>query len=136
MGRNTSTFPLILMADRAEFERVAPWLAQALHHAGDTHKLEDVWALIASGDALLWTTPRSAVVTQIVVFPRRRVLDVWLAGSALGGLSEVLGLLPAAEAWARERGIVEVILTGRLGWSKVLRHLGFSEQAIIVKKNI
>lgn len=120
--------------DPREFQRVAPWLVEALHHAGDTHSLEDVWYAIATGDALLWVTPRAAVVTQVVVFPRKRVFDVWLAGSAVGGLGEILGLLPAAEAWARGRGISEVIMTGRAGWKRVLQPLGFSDQAIIAKK--
>ena len=121
-----------MMADRAEFERCAPWLAESLRHGGGTHDLDDVWALLESGEAVMFTTPRAVAVCQVVHFPRKSIFDVWLVG---GHLPDIMTKLhPAGEAWAREHGLREMWGGGRPGWGRVLKSLGYSTQAVQVKK--
>lgn len=121
-----------MMVDRAEFERVAPWLAESLRHGGDTHNLDDVWALLEKGEAQLFTTPRAAAVCQVVHFPRKSIFDVWIVG---GWLPDIVHKLhPAGEAWAREHGLPEMWGGGRPGWGRVLKSLGYEVEAVQVKK--
>lgn len=122
----------MLTTDRAEFDRVWPWLAESVHHGGDTHDRADIWALIEAGEAQLFVTPRAAAVTQVVRFPRKSIFDVWIVG---GDLRDILFKLhPAGEAWAREHGLTEMWGGGRPGWGRVLQQLGYGATAVQVKK--
>jgi hypothetical protein len=56
--------------------RGAPHLEAALAHAGHTHRLSDVEALVRRGAAQFWSATNSAVVTLIEDDPRERRLLV------------------------------------------------------------
>ena len=49
----------------------------------DTHTLDDVKEAIDAGRAELWPLNHSALVTEVVEYPQRKVLRVWLAGGNL-----------------------------------------------------
>lgn len=118
----------------AAWARVAPWLDAALAHAGRTHTLEDVRALVDAGEARLWTGERSAVVTVVEEDPCERRLLVWLAG---GDLSELLdGLRPRIEAWARANGCRRMLVIGRPGWERALARDGYAPLARLIAKEL
>jgi len=101
---------------------VTPDMAWSLidHAVGrqDTHSLEDVQDAVASGKAQLWCGERSALVTELVVYPRKKVCRIWMAGGELGELHHEM--LPAVEEWAKAKGCAAVEIIGRRGWDRVL----------------
>ena len=105
---------------RDEFLRAWPWLEAAIQAYADTHHEEHVWAKIEDGQAQLWTTPRSAFVSEIRVWPTgMKEAVAWLAG---GEADELLMLKPAFEAWAKSKNCKRVgFALGRKGWERVLK---------------
>lgn len=120
---------------RADYERCWQYLAPAVEAGGDTHTKDDVWASIADDPkTLFWPGRTSAAVTEVLHFPRKAVMNLWLVG---GDLDELLHtMLPAAERQARHWGLDEVWGMGRPGWSKALKPLGYASPTIIVKKTL
>lgn len=120
--------------DDTAWTRCGPWLEAALAHAGDSHGLEDVRALVEDGRARLWAGARSALVATIENDPRERRLLLWLAGGALDELTAVLR--PAAEAWGRAMGCTRAMIIGRPGWEHVLRDDGYRPVARLIAKDL
>jgi hypothetical protein len=113
---------------------VAAWLDAALAHAGRTHRLEDVRALVEAGEAQLWASEHAAMVTVIEEDPLERRLLIWLAGGDLDDL--VRSLRPQAEDWARRQGCRRVVVIGRAGWERALAPEGYAPLARIIAKDL
>ncbi len=96
----------------------APLIARAVERQ-DTHSLEDVEEAIRKGEAQLWCFGASALVTEIHVYPRKKVCRIWMAAGVFEEL--VRELLPAVEGWAREKGCQSVTVVGRPGWARVMK---------------
>ena len=110
------------------WERWSPELAKALL---DTHTLDDVLDLLKSGDAQLWTDPEAAVVTEIVIYPRKKVLRAWLASGKYEGIRRIEDrVIP----WAKGYGCQEIQIVGRLGWRRRLKD--YRECAVTMTKEI
>ena len=108
-------------------------LSEALR-LGETHTELDLWSGIAQGFYHLWPGEQSAAVTELVDYPRARVLNVWLAG---GDLQELLTvILPTIEDWAKTCGAQSVTVTGRRGWVRVLRDSGYGSELSLLSKAI
>lgn len=106
------------MPDRAEFERVWPWLDASLASFGRTHGKEDVWRKLDEGRAKLWPNEHSVIVTEIVRHPIGfKSLNLWLQG---GELAELLPMHPAIEQYALEQRCARLTGYGREGWLRVL----------------
>jgi len=74
-------------------------------------------------------------VTQIVNFPRKRVLDIF--GLSGKDRDEWLPLEPTMAAYARAMGCQEFqIWTGREGLRKILGDDGWREVATVMRKDI
>jgi hypothetical protein len=117
-----------------EWARCAPWLDAALAHAGRTHGLADVRALVEAGEARLWAGRESAAVAALERDPCERRLLIWLAGGALSELRDEL--LPSVEAWGRERGCRRVVVIGRAGWERTLKSKGYAPLARLIAKDL
>jgi hypothetical protein len=103
-------------------------IQSALVHAGDTHSVDDVGAMIAAGHAQLWPGPASVLVTEIVEFPRPKTLHVFLAA---GRMAEVLALSQIALDWGRRQGCARATLAGRKGWDRVLTTRGWTVSPLV-----
>jgi hypothetical protein len=101
----------------SEWARCHDWLAAALNRAGGTHTMDDVLASVACGDMQFWPGARSAIVTEIVQYPRKRACNFFLVG---GDLAELLDMKPDIEAWAASVGCDLMQCGGRKGWERVL----------------
>ena len=98
----------------------------------DTHSLDDVKAAVAKGEAQLWCGEQSALVTELMVYPRKKVCRIWMAG---GLLWELQGeMLPAVEEWAKSKGCTSVEIIGRRGWGRVLE--GYRQPHTVLMKEI
>ena len=99
------------MKAAALWSRARPWLQDALAHAGGTHEIEDVLGAIGEGRLQLWLGERCAGVTEILTFPRKRMLNLFLAG---GDLDEMKTLQAGLEAFARAHACDGMMFSGRL----------------------
>lgn len=116
---------------REEFERCAPWLQAALDHNGGELTIEDVWQAILEGELTFWPGKNCAIVLQFVTYPRKKVMNWYLAG---GDLEELREMEKFGTQWARENGIDAVVIYGRRGWLKRLD--GYRETGTIMEKDL
>ena len=99
------------------WDRAAPLLQRAVDRQ-DTHALADVKVEVEAGRAQLWCGMDSALVTEVAIYPRRKVCRIWLAA---GDMTELVhAMLPDVEAWAAEKGCDGMEVIGRHGWARVL----------------
>lgn len=105
--------------NRDEFERVWPWLEQALAAYGDTHRKAHVIEAIETEQAVLFSRPGAAMVIEINTWPTgMKEAVAWLAG---GDLKTIRAMTPEIEAWAKARGCHRAAVNaGRIGWAKAL----------------
>lgn len=81
--------------------------------------------------AQFWTEPHAAVVTEIVIYPRRKILRAWLASGRYEGIRRIEDqVIP----WARDYGCQEIHIIGRLGWRRRLKD--YRESAVTMTKEI
>lgn len=99
-------------------------LESALEYGGGTHSVEDVWQSIRAGTMQIWPADNSVVVTEIVTYPQKRVLHIFLAA---GVLAELRDMEPSVEQFARLNGCDGVTIAGRAGWARALADLGYRE---------
>ena len=107
---------------QTELERCRPWIEAALEYSGGTHLFEDVEAGLMSGVMQLWPSPKGCIVTEIVVYPRKKVLNVFLGG---GELDQILDMHSDVIAWSKAQGCEALMMTGRFGWKKPLEKHGW-----------
>jgi hypothetical protein len=100
-----------------ELKRCRPWIEAGLEYSGGTHDFEDVVSGIYSGKMQLWPAPKGCIVTEIVVYPKKKVLHVFLGG---GELEQILHMHNDVIEWAKAQGCEALTMTGRLGWKKPL----------------
>ena len=100
-----------------ELERCKPWIEAALEYCNGTYLWEDVVQNIAEGKMQFWPAPRGCMVTEIVVYPRKKVLNIFLAG---GELDQILDMNDDVREWAKSHGCEAAIISGRIGWKKPL----------------
>lgn len=108
----------------------ADGLAKALAYAGGTHTVGDVLRAVLAGDAQLHETDRAAIVTEVYTYPRKRVVNFWLA---TGELNEVIRLShEVMEKAKNEWGCEGAIFTGRRGWEPVLTADGWNAEPMVL----
>lgn len=73
------------------------------------------------------------MVTEIVVYPRKKVFHVFLAG---GTLQELIDFHEPAIEWAKAQGCSGMTLSGRFGWEKALASSGWSKKFTMLEREI
>jgi len=116
-----------------DLERCKPWIEAALVHCNGTHEWDDIVAGIASSKMQLWAAPRGCIVTEIVVYPRKKVINIFLAG---GELDQIMDMEHDIGQWAKSHGCTGGMMTGRLGWKKPLTENGLKLQHVHFHKEI
>jgi len=116
-----------------EFDRCAEWLQAALDRSGGTHTLDDVRTAIATGLMQFWPAPRGCAVTEIITYPQKRVLHIFLAG---GEMDQIVDMDESAAEFARQNGCTGMTIAGRKGWQKVLKDKGYEPAFTVLSKDI
>jgi hypothetical protein len=117
------------MSLEEELIRCKDWIQSALNKGGDTHDFKDIVDGIMSGNFQLWLGANGCAVTEIVVYPNKKVLHVFLAGGDQGqGIEQITDMHDDAMAWGKQQGCDGMTVTGRRGWKKVLASRGWKEQ--------
>jgi len=118
---------------RAEFDRCAKWLENALVYSNGTHDIGDVWDGIEAGRFEFWPGKNSAVVTEIYVYPKKKVFHIFLAG---GKMEELLEMWDSIEIYAKVVGCTSLSVSGRKGWMRVLESRGAKHLCTTVIKEL
>ena len=106
------------------WEKIHPHLELMEPHSEGELAPEDFYEAITNGDMQLWTAIKNneimaSMVTQIVPYPRKRVLRIIsIAGEEMDGW---IKYLPLIEDWALSAGCTSLECWGRKGWLKILR---------------
>jgi len=108
-------------------------IERALEYSGGTHTFEDVKAAILESKMQIWPAQRGVAVTEIIVYPARKVLHVFLAA---GEMEQLLDMIDAAAQWGRSQGCQSLTMTGRKGWQRVLKQSGWRERYITMERAI
>jgi hypothetical protein len=103
----------------------------ALDHGGNTHTFEDIKKMILEGRLQIWPGKKGCAVTEIITYPRKKVLHVFLYG---GELDEAVDMIDSAEAWGRAQGCSGLTLSGRMGWQRALAEHGFKPVLITLER--
>ena len=98
-----------------EFKRCEKWIEDALEYSHGTFTIESVFEDYINGHLQLWPGEKSVIVTQIVDYPGKKVLHMFLAG---GDIEELEILHTSVEEYAKSVGCGALTLTGRPGWAK------------------
>lgn len=121
----------------AAWREVEGYLEKALTHSGQFDKL-DILQLLINGDMQLWIDSDflGAGVTQVIPYPRQKVVRVVLLGGVDGLGNWVEDMLGQIENWAREIGATRLEEVGRKGWAKVGHRCGWKESAVVMSKEL
>jgi len=112
-----------------EWARCKPFIEKAVKYQ-DSYTIEDIEDKIRSGIFHLWPGKRSAYITEFVLYPQVKALNLLFCG---GDYKELEQMLPSIEAFAKAAGIKRLYGGGRKGWIRKIKHLGFKTEYLIRK---
>ena len=109
--------------------------------AGAGWTLRDRGVLSAASPAALmhfWAGKDCAAVTEIIAYPKGKVLNLFAGGGARGrALKELKAMEPAFVAWARAAGASKIISFGsHASWKPVGERLGYRHLWTVMQKDI
>lgn len=103
----------------------------ALAYSGGTHDFDDVKQSILEGRMQLWPAPRGCAVTEIVVYPKKKVLHVFLAA---GEMDQIIEMIDSAVSWGKTQECTSMTIAGRPGWARVLAPYGYKPALSVLEK--
>ena len=78
------------MSIQDELLKCRGWIQSALEKGGDTHDFVDIVDKVMSGHMQLWSGANGCAVTEILVYPNKKILHVFLAGGDQGhGIQQI-----------------------------------------------
>ena len=104
-------------------------LREALARAGDLYSIDDVLERVADGRMQAHVSRETIAVTEISVYPRRRVLTIILLA---GDLADREDLHRQVFDFARKLECDAIVTQGRDGWAQLAKDHGWE----IVSKNM
>ena len=120
--------------DKSEWLRCRPWIEAALKYNAGTHNIKDIEAGIESGAYWFFSSPRSAVVVEIIICPRMKVLNYFLIGGDSNELKTQID--PYVSAWAKARGCKIAIGNVRPGGERLFADIGFKARWTTISKEL
>lgn len=118
----------------SEWARCRHWIEAALTHSPGFETIEDIEEAIASGAYQFWPFPHCAAITEIGIYPRKKVLAILHGG---GDLNELLNLLePVLCECARLNGCDLIMGLGRKGWERPSEKHGYRFGWLAMIKNL
>lgn len=99
-----------------EWARCRPHIEAALERSPGLETIEDVERRIADGRYMFWPGRKSAAITEIVEYDRKRAMVMIHGGGDMGEMLDEME--PVICAMARLMGCSMIMGTGRKGWEK------------------
>jgi hypothetical protein len=109
------------------------WIESALAYSGGTHEYMDIVDGVISGHMQLWMGESGCAVTEITVYPKKKVLHVFLAA---GDMDQIKDFEASAAEFAKQNGCDAMTVAGRPGWKKVLGKRGWRESFVVLEREI
>lgn len=106
-----------------ELDRCRQYIEPALSYSGGTHDWYDIVHGVMGGTLQLWPAPNGALVTEVLTYPRKRVVNVFLGG---GDMGELTAMHEKIIEWAKGQGCTAARLSGRDGWRRAFAPLGWT----------
>ena len=97
-------------------------LRRALDIPNGTHDFIDVAEGLYRGTMQLWPAEKGCIVTEIVVYPKKKALNVFLGG---GELDQILDMHENVIEWAKRKGCECLMMTVALAGKKPLEKHGW-----------
>jgi hypothetical protein len=117
-----------------KFKECEKFIADALEYCNGTHDLQDVADQIARGELQLWPANETALVSQIITYPKRKSIHIFLAG---GNIDELINMEESVFTWAKMQGCDMLTFSGRLGWSRSkLKNRGYKTDHMMLVKEL
>lgn len=98
------------------------WIENALKYSGGTHDFWDIVDGVYDQRFQLWSTGKGCLVTEIHVFPKKKVINIFLGG---GELAQLADMHDDVIAWAKEQGCSGASISGRKGWVRAFKKYGW-----------
>jgi len=117
----------------AELERCRPWIEAALDRGGNTHLFEDIVSAVKAGTMQFWPAEDACAITEIVAYPRKKALHIFLAG---GNMDTIVEMNDSAELFAKFNECSHMSIAGRKGWQKILEPKGYKPVLTSLGKDI
>jgi len=114
-------------------EELQKRLLKALKIGGDTYTPADLAEAVKEGRMQAWQSGQSVVITEVIGYPQKRALNVFIA---VGDLEEVMKLQPTLEKFGQEHGCYCIRMSGRKGWTKVLPNYGWKQTYVTFERNL
>ena len=104
---------------------IRPLLEMANDYSLQEYNMDDIHKLIIDKKMDCWIVWENdeiqlALTTEIVQYPRRKGLNIFLAGGTLPIGEEFGEFLSVIEQWGKDQGCTVCTLDGRKGWLKLL----------------
>lgn len=115
-----------------ELTRCRKWIEDALAFSGGTHTFEDIAFGIAEGRMQLWPSPKGCIVTEVVIFPQKKVLNVFLGG---GEMEQLADMHADVIEWAKTQGCTGATISGRKGWERAFKKYGWRPLHVTLTKD-
>tara|TARA_R100001163_G_scaffold65817_2_gene65229 strand:- start:4324 stop:4734 length:411 start_codon:yes stop_codon:yes gene_type:complete len=112
-----------------EWKRCKPLLVKAMKYQ-DTYTIDDIEDKIRNGIAFLWPGKESAMVTELILFPQIKAMNILVFG---GNFEEFKEMLEHIEKFAKEAGVQRLYGGGRKGWIRKTKPLGFKQEVLLSK---
>jgi S-adenosylhomocysteine hydrolase len=120
--------------DEQHWHRCKPWIEAALAQSNGFETIEDVEASIDDGSYQFWAGEKSAAITEVVRYAKRKALNVVHGG---GDLTELLDdLEPQMCRHAKRVGCDTIMGVGRMGWKRVCEPRGYRLAWVTMMKDI
>lgn len=116
-----------------QFHARRKYIEDALEYAKGTHTLDDIWNGVVRGDFQFWPGDKSAVITEIQIYPQTKVMHIFLAG---GDLEELLQMEKSVRAYAQTIGCNSMSISGRRGWVRIFERDGWKEVCTTIAKEL
>lgn len=113
--------------------RMLQLLRRALKAGGDTHTVEDILQEISGGKKQSFVHGSTWAITQVLDFPRKRVLELFMV---VGKGCELSLLEEDIIKFAREIGADFIRTQGRPGWRKHAKAMGWEHTHSVFVKRI
>jgi len=112
-----------------EWDRCKDLIQKAIDRQ-DFYTIDDIEAKIRDGIAFLWPGKESAIVTEFAFFSRKKIMHILCVS---GKFEELEEMFKCIENYAREVGIKKITGSGRKGWLRKIKHLGFKPDYVVSK---
>lgn len=117
-----------------KFKECEKFISDALEYCNGTHDLQDVADQIYRGELQLWPANETALVSQIITYPKRKAIHIFLAG---GNIDELINMEESVFTWAKMQGCDLLTFSGRLGWSRSkLKTRGYKVDHMMMVKEL